>query len=112
MEFTYQLAFLCQVEQAEGNNARKAPLSNPSPPSLPWQILSFFLGLPQKAIKAKAQENSQENACLPINEICANVQESARNLARGQKAWRGSPSPQKVAYKSNVLREKHMRKNL
>jgi len=35
MEFTYQLAFLCQVEQAEGNNARKAPLSNPSPPSLP-----------------------------------------------------------------------------
>jgi len=24
MEFTYQLAFLCQVEQAEGNNARKA----------------------------------------------------------------------------------------
>lgn len=57
-------------------------------PSSPWQILSFFLGLPQKAIKAKAQENSQENACLPINEICANVQESARNLARGQKPRR------------------------
>lgn len=60
---------------------------------LPFPIVAltnpfFFSWLAAKSNQSQGTRKTQENACLPINEICANVQESARNLARGQKPRR------------------------
>lgn len=111
MEFTYQRSLFFVKLNGLNETMPEAP-ATPSFCSCPVVALTnpfFFSACRKKQSRQgpRAQENSeQENACLPINEICANVQESARNLAKGQKPKGAREAAQKVAYKSNVLGEK------